>query len=222
MHVNAVAKTPAAYEHIDPSCVGNHQNILVSELSGRSNILLKAGELGLTLAKDDPAVLRVLSRIKELESEGFEFEAADASLELLIRKELGLHTPLFDLKGYHCSFRRDAAGSSTSCIATVTISDGERDVESTAEGDGPVNALDAALRSSLSRLHPWIASISLSDYKVRIVDGGRGTAARTRVHILSGEGADSWGTVGVSDNIIEASWMALVDSLEYRASRHKA
>lgn len=222
MHVNAVAKTAAAYEHIDPSAVGNRQNILVSELSGRSNILMKAGELGLSLAKGDPAVLRVLERIKALESEGFEFEAADASLELLIRKELGLHTPLFELKGYHCSFRHDASGATTSCEATVLLRDGDRDLEMTAEGDGPVNALDAALRKALQQLHPWISGISLSDYKVRIVDGGRGTAARTRVHILSGEGSESWGTVGVSDNIIEASWMALVDSLEFRASRRTA
>lgn len=219
MHVNAVAKTAAAYEHIDPAAVGNSQNILVSELSGRSNILLKASELGLALAKDDPAVLRVLERIKALESEGFEFEAADASLELLIRKELGVHRPLFELKGYHCSFRRDATGDSTDCTATVTVLDGGRELETTAEGDGPVNALDAALRAALGQLHPWISGISLSDYKVRIVDGGRGTAARTRVHILSREGKDSWGTVGVSDNIIEASWMALVDSLEFRAAK---
>jgi 2-isopropylmalate synthase len=221
MHVNAVAKTASAYEHIDPSEVGNRQNILVSELSGRSNILMKAGELGLTLSKNDPAVLRVLERIKSLESEGFEFEAADASLELLIRKELGLHQPLFDLIGYHCSFRRDASGSSTSCEATVSLRDGGQDLEMSAEGDGPVNALDAALRKALQQLHPWISEISLSDYKVRIVDGGRGTAARTRVHILSGEGSDTWGTVGVSDNIIEASWMALVDSLEFRASKRR-
>jgi len=222
MHVNAVAKTAAAYEHIEPGAVGNRQNILVSELSGRSNILLKAEELGLKLEKNDPAVLRVLERIKALESEGFEFEAADASLELLIRKELGLHHPLFELQGYHCSFRRDAAGSSTTCEATVTVRDGDQTLEMTAEGDGPVNALDAALRKALQKLHPWISEISLSDYKVRIVDGGRGTAARTRVHILSSEGAESWGTVGVSDNIIEASWMALVDSLEHRASRRSA
>jgi 2-isopropylmalate synthase len=219
MHVNAVAKTAAAYEHIEPAAVGNRQNILVSELSGRSNILLKAEELGLKLEKNDPAVLRVLERIKALESEGFEFEAADASLELLIRKELGLHSPLFELQGYHCSFRRDAAGSTTTCEATVAVRDGEQSLEMTAEGDGPVNALDAALRKALQKIHPWISGISLSDYKVRIVDGGRGTAARTRVHILSSEGADSWGTVGVSDNIIEASWMALVDSLEHRASK---
>ena len=219
MHVNAVAKTAAAYEHIDPASVGNRQNILVSELSGRSNILLKAGELGLSLVKDDPVVLRVLERIKALESAGFEFEAADASLELLILKELGLHKPLFDLKGYHCSFRRDASGTTTSCEATVSLRGGDRDLKMTAEGDGPVNALDAALRKALQQLHPWIAAISLSDYKVRIVDGGRGTAAKTRVHILSSEGSASWGTVGVSDNIIEASWMALVDSLEYRASK---
>ena len=222
MHVNAVAKTAAAYEHIEPSSVGNHQNILVSELSGRSNILLKAEELGLKLDKNDPVVLRVLEKIKALESEGFEFEAADASLELLLRKELGLHVSLFQLQEYHCSFRRDSAGSSTTCEATVTILNNEQSLMTTAEGDGPVNALDAALRKALQQLHPWIAGISLSDYKVRIVDGGRGTAARTRVHILSSEGSDSWGTVGVSDNIIEASWMALVDSLEYHASKRTA
>jgi len=222
MHVNAVAKTAAAYEHIEPSSVGNRQNILVSELSGRSNILMKAAELGLALSKDNPAVLRVLERIKAMESEGFEFEAADASLDLLIRRELGRHTPLFALKGYHCSFRRDAAGSSTSCEATISLRDGDRELEMTAEGDGPVNALDAALRKALLQLHPWISGISLSDYKVRIVDGGRGTAARTRVHIVSSEGSESWGTVGVSDNIIEASWMALVDSLEYRATKLNA
>ena len=219
MHVNAVAKISAAYEHIDPAAVGNSQNILVSELSGRSNVLLKAEELGLRLEKNDPAVLRVLEKIKALESRGFEFEAADASLELLIRKELGAHKPLFELKGYHCSFRRDASGESTDCSATVTLFDGGKAVEKTASGDGPVNALDAALRSALGELHPWISGISLSDYKVRIVDGGRGTAARTRVHILSKEGNETWGTVGVSDNIIEASWMALVDSLEFRASK---
>lgn len=222
MHVNAVAKTAAAYEHIEPSSVGNRQNILVSELSGRSNILLKAGELGLKLAKDDPAVLRVLEKIKSLESEGFEFEAADASLELLIRKELGAHRPLFELEGYHCSFQRGASGESSTCEATVSLRDRDAAISMSATGDGPVNALDAALRKALQHLHPWIASISLSDYKVRIVDGGRGSAARTRVHILSGEGSESWGTVGVSDNIIEASWMALVDSLEYRAAHRSA
>lgn len=219
MHVNAVAKTAAAYEHIEPASVGNHQNILVSELSGRSNILLKAEELGITLSRQDPAVLRVLEKIKALESQGYEFEAADASLELLIRKELGLHEPFFELQEYHCSFRRDATGSSTTCKATVGVRDGGEMIEMTAEGDGPVNALDAALRKALQKLHPWISRIALSDYKVRIVDGGRGTAARTRVHILSSEGTESWGTVGVSDNIIEASWLALVDSLEFCAAR---
>ena len=183
---------------------------------------MKAKELGLSLLKDDPAVLRVLEKIKALEAEGYEFEAADASLELLIRKELGLHSPLFELSGYDCSFRRDAAGSTTTCAATVVVRESEGLRETTADGDGPVNALDAALRQSLQQTHPWIARISLADYKVRIVDGGRGTAARTRVHILSREGADSWGTVGVSDNIIEASWLALVDSLEFHATRRSA
>ena len=222
MHVNAVAKTAAAYEHIDPSAVGNHQNILVSELSGRSNILMKAAELGLQLSKSDPALIRVLDRIKALEAEGFEFEAADASLELLIRKELGRHTALFELSGYRCSFHRGADGASTICEATVAIRGDSGVTETTESGDGPVNALDAALRKALLNSHPWIEGVSLSDYKVRIVDGGRGTAARTRVHILSSKGSDSWGTVGVSDNIIEASWMALVDSLEYIATKRTA
>jgi 2-isopropylmalate synthase len=218
IHVNAVAKIPAAYEHIHPALVGNIQNILVSELSGRSNVLLKAEKFGLKLEKNNPAVLRVLEKIKMLESEGFEFESADASLELLIRKELGLHAPLFELKGFHCNFRHDASGASTDCLASVTVLDGEREIHSTAEGHGPVDALDAALRKAFTKLHPWISEISLSDYKVRIVDSDRGTAARTRVHILSTEGGETWGTVGVSHNIIEASWMALVDSLEFRAS----
>jgi 2-isopropylmalate synthase len=181
---------------------------------------LKAGALGIDLAKDNPAVLRVLDRIKHLEAEGYEFEAADASLELLLRKELGLHAPLFVLRDYGCSFLRDASGDATNCTATVTLLHHGVPVTRTAQGDGPVNALDAALRAALLDFHPWISGISLSDYKVRIVDGGRGTAARTRVHILSREGAQSWGTVGVSDNIIEASWMALVDSLEFRAARN--
>jgi 2-isopropylmalate synthase len=219
MHVNAVAKIAASYEHIPPSLVGNSQNIMVSELAGRSNVLLKAEQFGLTLEKNNPAVLRVLEKVKMLESEGFEFESADASLELLIRRELGLHVPLFSLKGFHCDFRHDASGATTDCQASVTVLDGEREIHSKAGGHGPVDALDAALRKAFSKLHPWIEGISLTDYKVRIVDSDRGTAARTRVHILSAEGGETWGTVGVSHNIIEASWMALVDSLEFRASR---
>jgi 2-isopropylmalate synthase len=219
MHVNAVSKIAAAYEHIPPALVGNCQNIMVSELSGRSNVLLKAEQFGLTLEKNNPAVLRVLEKVKMLESEGFEFESADASLELLLRRELGLHVPLFKLKGFHCDFRHDASGASVDCRASVTVLDGEREIHSHAAGYGPVDALDAALRKAFSTLHPWIQGISLTDYKVRIVDSDRGTAARTRVHILSAEGGVTWGTVGVSHNIIEASWMALVDSLEYSASR---
>ena len=215
MHVNAVAKTAAAYEHIEPASVGNHQNILVSELSGRSNILMKTQELGLSLSKDDPAVFRVLEMIKAKEAEGYEFEAADASLILLMQKALGDYTPLFELIGYRCSFHRDAEGASTTCQATVIGRVQEKSFEETAEGDGPVNALDSALRKALIKFYPGIEQVTLSDYKVRIVDGGRGTAARTRVHILSNQGSESWETVGVSDNIIYASWLALVDSFEY-------
>ena len=219
MHVNAVAKIAAAYEHIPPALVGNSQNIMVSELAGRSNVLLKAEKFGLTVEKDNPAILRVLEKVKLLESEGFEFESADASLELLIRRELGLHVPLFKLKGFHCDFRHDASGASTDCRASVTVLDGDREIHSNAGGHGPVDALDAALRKAFGTMHPWIKGISLSDYKVRIVDSDRGASARTRVHILSEEGGETWGTVGVSQNIIKASWMALVDSLEFRASR---
>jgi len=213
MHVNAVAKIAAAYEHIPPALVGNSQNIMVSELAGRSNVLLKAEKFGLTVEKDNPAILRVLEKVKLLESEGFEFESADASLELLIRRELGLHVPLFKLKGFHCDFRHDASGASTDCRASVTVLDGDREIHSNAGGHGAVDALDDALRKAFGTMHPWIKGISLSDYKVRIVDSDRGASARTRVHILSEEGGETWGTVGVSQNIIKASWMALVDSL---------
>ena len=219
VHVNAVAKVSAAYEHIQPALVGNSQNIMVSELAGRSNVLLKAEQFGLKLEKNNPVVIRVLEKIKMLESEGFEFESADASLELIVRKELGLHSPHFELKGFHCDFRHDVSGASSDCVASVTVLDGDKEIHSSAQGHGPVDALDAALRKAFRKLHPWIEGISLSDYKVRIVDSDRGTAARTRVHIVSSEGGETWGTVGVSHNIIEASWMALVDSLEFRAAR---
>ena len=219
MHVDAVAKHAAAYEHIHPLAVGNQQNILVSELAGRSNVLIKAKQLGFDLAKTDPVLLRILSLIKEMEADGYEFEAADASLELLFRKELKLHYPIFDLICYECRFQREAMSPTTNCTASVSLlCDGET-VTTTAEGDGPINALDAALRSALKDIYPWINLVSLSDFKVRIVDGCQGTAARTRVHILSREGSMTWGTVGVSDNIIEASWLAIVDSLEYRAAK---
>ncbi len=215
IHVNAVQKLARSYEHIEPQVVGNRQNILVSELSGQSNILLKARELGFDLEKGAPEAGRILQRVKELESEGYEFEAAEGSLTVLIRQTLLDTPPLFDLLEYHTTFRRSGTGSCNTCEATVKLLVHGEPEYTVAEGDGPVNALDAALRKGLRPFFPEIDRISLADYKVRIINSHSGTAARTRVLIVSTDGEESWGTVGVSDNIIEASWLALVDSLEY-------
>jgi 2-isopropylmalate synthase len=218
IHVNAVQKLARSYEHIRPEEVGNTQNILVSELSGQSNILLKAESLGIPLQKDSPEVLEILQEIKRRESLGYEFEAADGSLDLLIRRVLHHHQPLFQLLEYHCTFRRSGAANPahTICEATVKIVVGGERVYTVDEGDGPVNALDAALRKSLRPYYPQIDDIKLADYKVRILDSRRGTAARTRVLVASTDGKASWGTVGVSNNVIEASWLALVDAIEFK------
>jgi 2-isopropylmalate synthase len=219
LHVHAVQKLARTYEHINPESVGNRQSIVVSDMSGQSNILVKAAAMGLELKKGSPEVASILREVKRLENIGYEFEAADGSFELLIRRELGIVPPLFELKEYHCFFwQREQAGLAT-CEATVKLSVKGLAEYTVAEGDGPVNALDAALRKALRPFYNWIDQIRLIDYKVRIVDGGRGTAATTRVHIFSTDGERSWGTVGVSDNIIEASWKALVDSFEF-AARH--
>ena len=217
IHVNAVQKLARSYEHIRPEQVGNAQNILVSELSGQSNILLKAESLGLKLEKGSPQVREVLEEIKRREALGYEFEAADGSLDLLIRKVLQHHKPLFELLEYHCTFRRSGIDDARdTCEATVKLCiNGER-VYTVDEGDGPVNALDAALRKALRPDYPQIDQIKLEDYKVRILDSKQGTAARTRVLIVSTDGKTDWGTVGVSDNVIESSWLALVDAIEFK------
>ena len=216
IHVNAVQKLARSYEHIRPEQVGNAQNILVSELSGQSNVLLKAQALGLKLEKGAPEVLEILQEIKRREALGYEFEAADGSFDLLIRKVLQHHKPLFELLEYHCTFRRSGDGACDTCEATVKLCiQGER-VYTVDEGDGPVNALDAALRKALRPYYPQIDAIQLQDYKVRILNSKQGTAARTRVLITSTDGKADWGTVGVSDNVIEASWLALVDAVEYK------
>ena len=217
-HVHAVQKLSSSYEHVDPRLVGNRQTIVVSDLSGQSNVLAKAAELGFKLEKGAPEAAKTLAEVKRLENEGYEFEAADASFDLLVRKTLGVWKPLFELKEFHCTFRKSQAANV--CEATVKLLVNGTPEYMVAEGDGPVNALDAALRKALRSFYAWIDDIALTDYKVRIVDGKAGTAARTRVLIESTNGHRSWGTVGVSDNIIEASWQALVDSFEfYGASR---
>ena len=214
MHVNAVQKLARSYEHIVPGSVGNSQNILVSELSGQSNILVKAAELGIQLEKGSPEASAILQRVKELENDGYSYEAAGGSLELLIRRELRTYVKTFELKEYHTSFRQFRDGHSPVCESTVKLAVNGTSEITVAEGNGVVNALDLALRKALLPFYPEIVGVSLVDYKVRILDGHEATAARTRVLIVSTDGETTWGTVGVSDNIIEASWLALVDGID--------
>jgi 2-isopropylmalate synthase len=213
-HVNAVQKLAASYEHVDPTLVGNARNVLISDLAGRSNIVMKARDLGFKLTNDTPELKDILVTVKQREHEGYEYEAAEASIALLIRGILD-HNPelLFTVETYHVSMRRDAKESV--CEATVRVRVGKQVHHEVAEGDGPVNALDAALRSALMKSFPKLKKVSLTDYKVRILDTATGTAAKTRVLIQSTDGKREWGTVGVSENIIEASLQALADSMEY-------
>jgi 2-isopropylmalate synthase len=214
IHVNAVQKVAQSYEHIDPTLVGNVRRVLVSDLAGRSNIVLKAQELGFNITNDTPELKTILNRIKELEHQGYEFEAAEGSLALLIQKILKHQEPPFVVNAYHVSMRREAQNSI--CEATIKVRVGEEQAHIVAEGDGPVNALDTALRTALVKFYPQLKNVQLTDYKVRILDTTTGTAAKTRVLIESTDGKEEWGTVGASDNIIEASLQALVDSMEYR------
>ncbi len=213
MHVNAVQKVVRSFEHVDPAVVGNRRRVLVSDLAGKSNIVLKAQELGFKVTNDTPELKAILARIKELEHEGFEFEAAEASLALLISRELEHKKLPFSVGGYHVSMRRD--GPNSICEATVKVRVDGDGGHTVAEGDGPVNALDKALRAALVKFYPRLQKVVLTDYKVRILESHTGTGARTRVLIQSTDGKNEWGTVGVNDNIIEASLQALVDSLEY-------
>jgi 2-isopropylmalate synthase len=217
IHVNAVQKIAHSYEHIDPARVGNTRRVLVSDLAGRSNIMMKAQELGFDLKSDTPELKAILTRIKELEHQGYEYEAAEGSLALLIQKILKRQEPLFVVDAYHVSMRREASNSV--CEATIKVRVGDERAHTVAEGDGPVNALDTALRMALTRFYPQLKEVTLTDYKVRILDSATGTAARTRVLIESSGGKSEWCTVGVSENIIDASLQALVDSVEYALLR---
>ena len=221
LHVHAVQKLARSYEHIDPALVGNERVVTISDLSGQTNVLVKAESMGFQLAKGSPEVAKVLQEVKRLEHEGYEFEAAEGSFELLIRRTIGQHRPLFELDEYKCDFLRSGnpSGDWNKCTAMVQIRVNGEAVRKEGHGDGPVNALDAALRLALAPFYPVIGGVRLDDYKVRIINGRRGTAARTRVFISSTDGKTEWGTVGVSDNIIEASWQALVDSFDYAVLR---
>jgi 2-isopropylmalate synthase len=216
LHVSAIAKRPDAYEHVGPDQVGNGTRFVVSELAGRSTILLKAKELGLTL--DGPQVNDVVDTLKRLEHEGYHFEVADGSLELLMRSATGWEQPWFRVESFRVitddlGVEPDTAAVSTE--ATIKVHVGGTRVVRTAEGNGPINALDAALRSALGTRYPALDRVHLTDYKVRVLDTQKGTGAVTRVLIDTSNGDRSWTTIGVSDNIIEASWQALHDSLVY-------
>jgi 2-isopropylmalate synthase len=219
IHVNAVNKLARSYEHIEPQLVGNSHRVLVGELAGRVNIMLKARTLGLQLEEKSPEALAILDQIKRLENEGYEFEAADASFELLVRKALGQYRPHFDLLEYHVSIRKNDTHGFHACEATIKLAVNGEQVHTVAGADGPVNALDAALRSALIRFYPRLQQIKLVDYKVRIIDSKSGTAAKTRVFIETSDGDTTWATVGVSYDIIEASWLALKDSVDYLLAR---
>jgi 2-isopropylmalate synthase len=214
LHASAIARRPDAYSHFDPGTVGNRMQVLVSELAGRSNVLAKASELGLDLEADAELGARVLDRVKELEHRGYAFEAADASFELLVRREAGRLRDLFDLEGYRVIVERRPDGSDLS-EATVRLRiDGER-VMAAGEGVGPVHALDQGLRRALEDRYPELESIRLVDFKVRILDGRAGTKAVTRVLITSADEQGEWTTVGVSEDIVTASYQALVDGIQY-------
>ena len=216
MHVSAVQKHPETYEHVDPQRVGNHRRVLVSELAGKSNILWKAREFGIDLDRDTPDSRRILEKLKALEDEGFQFEGAEASFELLMERALGRHKPFFELDAYRVIVEEQTASEEPVAEATVRVKVKGMLEHTAAAGNGPVNALDHALRKALEEFYPNLRELKLLDYKVRILDESKGTAAKTRVLITSGDGRETWGTVGVADNIIEASWQALVDSVEYK------
>ncbi len=221
VHINAVMKRPESYEHIEPETIGNHRRILVSELSGKTSIILKAKEIELDLSKDDPKTKKILKLVQNLENQGYYFEAADASFELLMKRALKKYKPFFALEGFKVIIEKREDGTLIS-EATIKVKVKKKTEHTAAEGDGPVNALDSALRKALIEFYPALAEMHLSDFKVRVLDEKAGTAAKVRVLIQSQDEKSSWGTVGVSENIIEASWQALVDSVEYKLLKAKS
>ena len=213
IHVSAVEKNPLTYEHLEPEKIGNCRRIVISDQAGLSNVLAKARTFGIELDRTDPACRQILEKLKKLESQGYQFEAAEASFELLMRSALEQRQPWFEIKGFqvHC----DKVGEDCAALATVKLSVNGTNILEAAEGNGPVSALDAALRKALVNFYPAIAHFYLTDYKVRILDGGAGTSAKTRVLVEFSNGQDRWTTVGVSGNILDASCQAVVEGLEY-------
>jgi 2-isopropylmalate synthase len=215
MHIDAVSKNPISYEHINPEQIGNVRHILVSEVAGRSALLAKINAIDPTLSKDSPETKRILEHLKSLEHEGYQFESAESSFELLVMRLLGKHEPFFRLKEYKVSTHAPSADGVNSS-ATVRIAVGDEEESTTEVGDGPVNALDKAVRKALERFYPAIKEVKLIDYKVRVLDSDKATAAKVRVLIESADQHASWTTVGVSTDIIDASWRAMLDAIEYK------
>jgi 2-isopropylmalate synthase len=216
LHVNALRKNKLTYEHIAPELIGNERRFLISELSGKSNVLAQLEKT--KLAEDKQLAKKILTRVQELENDGYQFEAANASFDLLVKKIVGTYKPSFELVKYHVTVEKRSTGGMVT-EATVKLRVGGVTEHVVGEGDGPVNALDSALRKSLENFYPEIKDVHLIDYKVRVVNARAGTAARVRVIIESRDKNSIWGTVGVSENIIEASWQALVDSVEYKLQK---
>jgi len=220
MHIDAVNKNPISYEHIDPERVGNNRRILMSEVAGRSTLLAKINEIDPTLTKDSPLTQKIVDRLKELEHEGYQFETAESSFELVVRKLLGKYQPFFELKDYKVIVSEPSVNGVNSS-AMIKIRVGDQEEISAAEGDGPVNALDNAVRKALERFYPAINEIKLTDYKVRVLDSDKASAAKVRVLIESTDHKEYWTTIGVSTDIIDASWRALVDAIEYKLLRQQ-
>ena len=217
IHVSAVQKNPLTYEHIDPKTIGNQRQIVISEQSGVSNVLHHARKFGINLEKNDPYCREILTQLKVLENQGYQFEAAEASFELMMRSVLEKRPPLFQLKGFqvHSKICTESDDPDSSALATIKVTVNQQDLLEVAEGNGPVSALDRALRRALTKFYPQVAQFRLTDYKVRILDGTMGTAAQIRVLVESSNGKERWTTIGVSGNILDASYQAVVEGIEY-------
>ena len=220
MHVDAVVKNPVSYEHIDPDLVGNSRRTLMSEVAGRSTLLARIQAVDPSIGKDSPETKKIIDRLKKLEHEGYHFEAAEQSFELVVRKMLGKYTPFFELVEFKVMVNEPSVDNMNSS-AMIKIRVGSETEITAAEGDGPVNALDKAVRKALERFYPAIGEIRLTDYKVRVLDSKEASAAKVRVLIESTDQRENWTTIGVSTDIIDASWHALVDSIEYKLVREQ-
>jgi 2-isopropylmalate synthase len=218
IHVSAVMKEPLAYEHLAPETVGNERRVLISELSGKSNVLYKAERMGVQIDKASAGTQVVVNKLKEMEHYGYQFEGAEASFEILFSKLMNEHAEFFELDGFRVITERKGNGASTSEAVIKLRVDGTEE-HTASEGVGPVSALDHALRKSLTTFFPCIKDIRLTDYKVRVLNAKGATDAKVRVLIETSDGHETWGTVGVSENLIEASWLALVDSITYKLKK---